>query len=188
MGQHGLIGASMQSPADVSYLADTVILLRVQEIDGGLSRSLSMMKRRGGEIDTMVRDTASAGKGCGSALLSVGWRMSRSAMIAGRWSRGRSPGDRGCWAGGRRRRAARGGGGHLRPAWPRRGADRGDPPRGGDGLHGLPDGRVPCAGRPAGRLRARPWRPRSRSRGPGWSRWRGSRPISRPGPISRSWS
>ena len=92
MGQNGLIGASMPSPADVSYLADTVMLLRVQEIGGGLSRSLSMMKRRGGEIDTMVREYRIGGDGLRigpvvGGMANVPVRDDRGALVEGEESR-----------------------------------------------------------------------------------------------------
>ena len=56
MGQNGLVGAPMEPPADVSYLADSVLLLRVAEVGGTLRRSLSMVKRRGGGYDPRVRE------------------------------------------------------------------------------------------------------------------------------------
>jgi circadian clock protein KaiC len=47
VAQHGLVG-DMQSPVDVTYLADTVILLRYFEALGRVRRALSIIKKRSG--------------------------------------------------------------------------------------------------------------------------------------------
>ena len=44
--QHGLIGTAMQSPVDVSYLADTVVLLRYYEARGSVHNAISVVKKR----------------------------------------------------------------------------------------------------------------------------------------------
>jgi len=54
--QHGLIGAAMQSPVDVSYLADCVILLRYFEARGTIRKAISIVKKRSGVHDTAIRD------------------------------------------------------------------------------------------------------------------------------------
>ena len=48
MAQHGLMGAGDDSPVDVSYLADTVILLRYFEADGSMRKAISVVKKRDG--------------------------------------------------------------------------------------------------------------------------------------------
>jgi circadian clock protein KaiC len=53
--QHGLIGNAMVSPVDVSYLADSVILLRYFESDGELRNAVSIMKKRTGPHDRAIR-------------------------------------------------------------------------------------------------------------------------------------
>jgi circadian clock protein KaiC len=55
MGQHGLVGATTEPPADVSYLADAVLLLRAVQDGNNLRRTISMVKRRGGAYDPTVR-------------------------------------------------------------------------------------------------------------------------------------
>ena len=44
LAQHGLMGP-MQSPLDISYLSDTVIMLRYFEADGTVRRALSVVKK-----------------------------------------------------------------------------------------------------------------------------------------------
>ena len=52
VAQHGLVG-DMKAPVDVTYLADTVILLRYFEALGSVRRAMSIIKKRTGahEID-----------------------------------------------------------------------------------------------------------------------------------------
>jgi len=62
--QHGLIG-SMQTEVDISYLADTVVLLRYFEAAGSLRKLISVVKQRvGGHEDTLreLRITATGVK------------------------------------------------------------------------------------------------------------------------------
>ena len=56
MAQHGLIGANMISSVDVSYLADSVVLLRYYESEGELHKAISVMKKRGGDHEKAIRD------------------------------------------------------------------------------------------------------------------------------------
>jgi circadian clock protein KaiC len=60
--QHGLIGSAMQSPVDVSYLADTVILLRYFEARGCVRNAISVVKKRSGRHERTIREFA-LGKG-----------------------------------------------------------------------------------------------------------------------------
>jgi circadian clock protein KaiC len=60
--QHGLVG-SMHSVVDVSYLADTVILLRYFEAKGQIRKAVSIMKKRGGLHDTAIRDFTMSSRG-----------------------------------------------------------------------------------------------------------------------------
>jgi circadian clock protein KaiC len=53
--QHGLVG-SMHAPVDVSYLADSVLLLRYFEARGQIRKAVSVVKKRGGMHDTAIRD------------------------------------------------------------------------------------------------------------------------------------
>lgn len=55
VAQHGLVG-EMQSPVDVTYLADTVILLRYFEATGKVRRAISVMKKRMGAHEDTIRE------------------------------------------------------------------------------------------------------------------------------------
>ncbi|MGR3463842.1 ATPase domain-containing protein [Limimaricola sp.] len=55
VAQHGLVG-DMQSPLDVTYLADTVILLRYFEALGKVRRAVSVIKKRTGPHEDTIRE------------------------------------------------------------------------------------------------------------------------------------
>jgi circadian clock protein KaiC len=55
VAQHGMVG-DMKSPVDVTYLADTVILLRYFEAFGQVRRAISMLKKRTGSHETTIRE------------------------------------------------------------------------------------------------------------------------------------
>lgn len=55
MTQHGLMGA-MTAPADVTYIADAVILLRFYEHHGRLNRAISVLKKRHGNHENTIRE------------------------------------------------------------------------------------------------------------------------------------
>lgn len=56
VAQHGMMGAGMAAPFDVSYLADSVLMLRFFEHEGRIKRAISVAKRRGGEHDKAIRE------------------------------------------------------------------------------------------------------------------------------------
>jgi circadian clock protein KaiC len=56
MAQSGLIGTNMVSPVDVSYLADTVVLLRYYESAGSVKKALSVLKKRAGTHEDFIRE------------------------------------------------------------------------------------------------------------------------------------
>ena len=56
VAQHGLLGASMVSPTDVTYLADTVLLLRHFEAAGTLRKAVSVLKKRTGKHESAIRE------------------------------------------------------------------------------------------------------------------------------------
>jgi circadian clock protein KaiC len=56
MAQHGFLGASMATPVDVSYLADTVLMLRYFEAGGAVRRALSVVKKRSGRHENTIRE------------------------------------------------------------------------------------------------------------------------------------
>ena len=55
VAQHGLVG-DMKSPVDVTYLADTVILLRYFEALGKVRRAISVIKKRTGMHEDTIRE------------------------------------------------------------------------------------------------------------------------------------
>jgi circadian clock protein KaiC len=55
VGQYGLIG-TMQSPIDMSYLADTVVLLRYFEAGGEVRQAMSVLKKRTGSHERTIRE------------------------------------------------------------------------------------------------------------------------------------
>jgi len=55
VAQHGLVG-EMRTPVDVTYLADTVLLLRYFEAMGQVRRAISVMKKRAGAHELAVRE------------------------------------------------------------------------------------------------------------------------------------
>jgi circadian clock protein KaiC len=55
VAQHGLVG-DMKAPVDVTYLADTVILLRYFEALGEVRRAISIIKKRTGAHESTIRE------------------------------------------------------------------------------------------------------------------------------------
>jgi circadian clock protein KaiC len=55
VAQHGLVG-EMKAPIDVTYLADTVILLRYFEAIGTVRRAVSVIKKRSGAHENTIRE------------------------------------------------------------------------------------------------------------------------------------
>ena len=55
VAQHGLVG-DMKSPVDVTYLADTVVLLRYFEALGSVRRAISIIKKRTGAHESTIRE------------------------------------------------------------------------------------------------------------------------------------
>jgi circadian clock protein KaiC len=62
VAQHGLVG-DMKAPVDVTYLADTVILLRYFEATGNVRRAVSMIKKRTGSHESTIREYRISSKG-----------------------------------------------------------------------------------------------------------------------------
>ena len=55
VAQHGLVG-DMKAPVDVTYLADTVVLLRYFEAFGRVRRAISVVKKRTGPHEDTIRE------------------------------------------------------------------------------------------------------------------------------------
>jgi circadian clock protein KaiC len=55
LAQHGLVG-QMQAPVDLTYLSDTVLLLRYFEAQGHIRRAISVLKKRTGAHEKTIRE------------------------------------------------------------------------------------------------------------------------------------
>ena len=81
VAQHGMVG-DMKSPVDVTYLADTVILLRYFEAFRQVRRAISMLKKRTGAHENTIREFTIGHNGprlAGAGRISG--RVARSAAI-----------------------------------------------------------------------------------------------------------
>jgi circadian clock protein KaiC len=56
MAQYGILGHGMITPADISYLADSVLLLRYFEAEGAVKQAISVVKKRSGEHERYIRE------------------------------------------------------------------------------------------------------------------------------------
>jgi circadian clock protein KaiC len=56
LSQAGLMGSTMHSPVDLSYLADNVMLFRFFEAVGRVRKALSVVKKRGGKHEDTIRE------------------------------------------------------------------------------------------------------------------------------------
>lgn len=54
--QHGIFGNPVGEAADISYLADTVVLLRYFEVSGTVRQAISVVKKRSGNHERMIRE------------------------------------------------------------------------------------------------------------------------------------
>ncbi|PPQ18046.1 circadian clock protein KaiC [Bradyrhizobium shewense] len=55
LAQHGLVGP-METPLDMSYLSDAVLMLRYFEVGGTVRRALSVVKKRSGHHEHTIRE------------------------------------------------------------------------------------------------------------------------------------
>ena len=62
VAQHGLVG-DMRTPVDITYLADTVVLLRYFEALGKVRRAISIIKKRTGTHESTIREYRISGNG-----------------------------------------------------------------------------------------------------------------------------
>jgi len=56
LAQMGLVGSAMQTPIDVSYLADNILVLRYFEARGEVRQAISVMKKRSGGHERSIRE------------------------------------------------------------------------------------------------------------------------------------
>ena len=62
MAQHGLVGV-VESPIDLSYLSDAVLLLRFFEAQGKVRKAISVLKKRVGTHEDTIRELRLTGQG-----------------------------------------------------------------------------------------------------------------------------
>ncbi len=62
LAQHGLVGP-MDTPLDISYLSDAVLMLRYFEFGGTVRRALSVVKKRSGNHEHTIREFRLSGAG-----------------------------------------------------------------------------------------------------------------------------
>jgi circadian clock protein KaiC len=56
VSQHGVLGPTMIAPVDISYLADSVVLLRFFESEGSVRQAISIVKKRSGPHERTIRE------------------------------------------------------------------------------------------------------------------------------------
>ena len=56
LAQYGLLGPSVETPFDISYLSDTLILIRYFEAEGAVKQAISVFKRRSGAHERTLRE------------------------------------------------------------------------------------------------------------------------------------
>ena len=56
VAQHGVVAPNLDMPVDISYLADTVLLLRHFEAEGTLRQAISVYKKRYGNHERRIRE------------------------------------------------------------------------------------------------------------------------------------
>lgn len=62
LAQHGLFG-SMETPVDVTYISDSVMMLRYFEAMGQVRRAVSMVKKRSGNHERTIREYCMGSEG-----------------------------------------------------------------------------------------------------------------------------
>jgi circadian clock protein KaiC len=83
--QHGLLGNTVEAPVDLSYLADTVVLLRYFEHAGRVRKAISAVKTRGGSHEDSIREyqLSAAGIRVGAPLTEFHGVLSGSPIYSG---------------------------------------------------------------------------------------------------------
>jgi circadian clock protein KaiC len=78
VAQQGLLGQNMSSPIDVSYIADTMIMMRFFEAGGKVHKAVSVLKKRTGMHETSIREI-----GVKNARLTVGEPLTHFRGVLG---------------------------------------------------------------------------------------------------------
>ena len=63
LAQHGILGGGMSSPIDLTYLADSVVLLRYFEQEGEIRKAISVVKKRIGRHESTIRQITTDAQG-----------------------------------------------------------------------------------------------------------------------------
>ncbi|WP_235880375.1 ATPase domain-containing protein [Polyangium aurulentum] len=93
MTQQGILGTNIAAPLDLSYLADTVVLLRYFEVAAEVRQAVSVVKRRTGVHERTIRELRLTSKGIevGNVLKEFQGVLTGNLMYTG--NRGGSPGE-----------------------------------------------------------------------------------------------
>ena len=79
MAQHSILGDEQESPVNVSYMTDSLILLRHFEAEGSLRRAISVVKKRHGRHKSTIREIRMTSEG-----IEVGGTITRfSGVLSG---------------------------------------------------------------------------------------------------------
>jgi circadian clock protein KaiC len=83
--QHGFVGPNVGGPIEVSYLADTVVLMRYFEFAGTVRKAISVLKKRSGRHETTIRELMLDANGLrvGPALEHVQGVLSGTPIFSG---------------------------------------------------------------------------------------------------------
>ena len=89
VAQHGFVGTNIDTPVDVSYLADTVLLFRYFEAAGEVKQALSVIKKRSGEHERTIRELVMKDGAIwvGERIDGIRWRANRLSQISRRSGR-----------------------------------------------------------------------------------------------------
>jgi len=84
--QHGLFGSNMPAPVELTYLADTVLLLRFFENRGRVCKAISVVKKRTGSHEDTIREfrLTSSGIEVGDALSDFEGILTGSPQFTGK--------------------------------------------------------------------------------------------------------
>lgn len=63
LAQQGMMGHMMNTPIDLTYLADTVIITRYFESNGSVKKAVSVIKQRSGNHESTIRELSFSKKG-----------------------------------------------------------------------------------------------------------------------------
>ncbi len=63
LAQQGIMGATMSTPVDLTYLADTVLITRYFENRGSIKKAVSVIKKRSGFHETTIREFSLGAEG-----------------------------------------------------------------------------------------------------------------------------